>query len=57
MLECRKYKEQRMALRKSVGIGRMKMDKLLGDVKIIKHIAVFSISVNRLKIPLTIFAP
>jgi hypothetical protein len=49
VLECRKYKEQRMALRKNVGTGRMKLDRLLGDVKIIKHTVEYINATNRLK--------
>ena len=37
-----------MALKKKVRIGRMKMDKLLGDVKIIKHTMEYINGTNRL---------
>jgi len=45
MLECRKYKVQRITLKREVGIGRMKM---LGDVKMIKHTAEYINATNRL---------
>jgi ribonuclease HI len=38
LLECREYKTQRDALRRTVGSGKMKMQILLGDPKYIKHI-------------------
>ena len=37
LLECRKYNEQRKTLRKEVGPGRMRTEKLLGYPKLIKH--------------------
>jgi len=37
LLECRNYKEQRKLLKKNVGTGKMKTDKLLGDAKLLKH--------------------
>ena len=48
MLECRKYKEQRRALKKKVGTGRMKIDRRLGDVKTIKHTVEYINATNRL---------
>ena len=48
MLECRKYKVQRMTLKREVGIGRMKMETLLGDVKMIKHTVEYINATNRL---------
>ena len=38
LLECRKHTAQRKKLRKEVGVERMKVYKLLGDPKLIKHI-------------------
>ena len=37
LLECRKYNEQRKKLRREVGPGRMRMEKLLGYPKLVKH--------------------
>ena len=37
LIECRNYKEQRKKLHKDVGMGKMKMDILLGDPSMIKH--------------------
>ena len=37
LLECGNYKEQRKLLRKNVGTGKMKLNRLLGDTSIIKH--------------------
>jgi hypothetical protein len=37
LLECRRYVKQRSTLRKEVGIGGMRVDKLLGEPKTIKH--------------------
>ena len=37
LLECRNYREQRKKLRREVGRGKMRMEILLGDPKIIKH--------------------
>jgi len=37
LLECPNYKEQRKELRKTVGMWKMRIDKLLGDIKLIPH--------------------
>ena len=37
LLECRKYNEQRKKLRREVGPGRMRIEKLLGYPKLVKH--------------------
>jgi hypothetical protein len=37
LLECRRYWRQRSKLRKEVGAGRTRMDKLLGCPEIIQH--------------------
>jgi ribonuclease HI len=37
LLECRNYREQRNKLRREAGKGMMRMERLLGDPKIIKH--------------------
>jgi hypothetical protein len=47
MLECRKYKVQRRTLKRKVGIGRMKMETLLRDVKMIKHTVEYINATNR----------
>jgi hypothetical protein len=37
LLECPRYSESRKELRKEVAVGKIKVAKLLGDKKIIKH--------------------
>jgi hypothetical protein len=37
LLECRNHRDQRKKLRNEVGRGKMRMEALLGDPKIIKH--------------------
>jgi hypothetical protein len=37
LLECRRYAKQRCTLRKEVGTGGMRVDKLLGEPKNIRH--------------------
>src|ERR1700731_4791395 len=37
LLECRKFREQRMKLRKEIGTAKMRVTRLLGDTKLIKH--------------------
>ena len=37
LLECRNFREQRRKLRSEVGTGKMRVGRLLGDPKIIKH--------------------
>ena len=37
LLECKNYKESRKDLRKRVSIGKMKVARLLGYTKILKH--------------------
>lgn len=37
LLECRKYNEQTKNLRKEVGAGKVKVEKLLGYPTVIKH--------------------
>ena len=37
LLECRNYRDQRKKLRREAGKGKMRMEILLGDPKIIKH--------------------
>jgi hypothetical protein len=36
-LECPNNKEQRKELRKNLGTWKMRIDKLLGDIKLLKH--------------------
>jgi hypothetical protein len=47
LLECRRYKEERKQLRKSVGWGKMKVKKLLGSTKVFKHTMEFIKSTRR----------
>jgi ribonuclease HI len=47
LLECRRYKEERKQLRKSAGWRMMKMEKLLGNTKAIKHTIEFVKSTGR----------
>ena len=44
-MECRKYNEQRKTLRKEVGPGRMRTEKLLGYPKLIKHTMQYVIAI------------
>ncbi len=37
LLECRKFREQRKKLRKEIGTVKMRVARLLGDTKLIKH--------------------
>ena len=46
MLECRKYNEQRKKLRKEVEAGKIKVEKLLGYPKLIKHTMEFVTTTN-----------
>ena len=47
LLECRRYKEERKQLRKSVGWRKMKVEKLLGSRKVAKHTMEFIKSTRR----------
>jgi ribonuclease HI len=47
LMVCRKYERLRDRMRKEVGIGGMKMEKLLGDHRRIKHTAEFIESTER----------
>ena len=47
LLVCTKYKEQRMELRKKVGARGMKVERLLGDKKLIRHTLEFVEETNR----------
>lgn len=49
LLECELYVEQRKELRKNIGIGRMKVEKLLGDPKLVKHTVEFVASTKGLQ--------
>ena len=49
LMECRNYKEQRKALRKNVGLGRMKLHEILGNAKIIKHTMEYTKATKRLE--------
>ena len=47
LLECRSYKEERRLLRKKVGWGKMKVEKLLGNIKVFKYTMEFVKSTGR----------
>jgi hypothetical protein len=47
LMVCPKYERLRDKLRKEVGIGGMKMEKLLGNHRRIKHTAEFIDSTER----------
>jgi hypothetical protein len=47
LMVCQKYERLRDRLRKKVGIGGMKMEKLLGDHRRVKHTAEFIESIER----------
>ena len=50
MLECALYWEQRKELRKKVGAGRMRIEKLLGHSKLVRHTVEFIASTKGLQI-------
>ena len=50
LLECRNYREQRKKLREKVGNGKMRMERLLGDPKTIKHTVEYIKETERLGI-------
>jgi len=47
-LECPKYKEQRKELRKSVGTWKLRIDMLLGDVKLLKYMTEYIKATGRM---------
>jgi predicted regulator of amino acid metabolism with ACT domain len=49
LLVCPKYKKQRDKMRKEVRVGRMKMAKLVGDHRRVKHTVEFIESTERLE--------
>ena len=49
LLECRNYREQRKKLRKEVGTGKMRVERLLGDPKMIKHTLEYIKATDRLE--------
>lgn len=49
LMECRKYREQRKTLRKNVGMGRMKVRILLGNIKVLKHTVEYIATTRRLE--------
>ena len=49
LLECRKFREQRKKLRKEVGTVKMRVARLLGDTKLIKHTVEFINATGRLE--------
>ena len=50
LLECKLYVEQRKELRKKVGVGRMRVEKLLGYPRLVKHTVEFVASTKGLDI-------
>ena len=53
LLECQLYVAQRKELRKNVRVGRMRVEKLLGYPKLIKHTVGFVVSTKGLQISCT----
>ena len=49
LLECRKFREQRTKLRKKVGTTKMRVARLLGDTKLIKHTLEYINATGRLE--------
>ena len=49
LLECRRYKDQRKTLRREVGMGKMRVDRLLGDPKLIRHTMEYITATGRLE--------
>ena len=49
LMECRNYREQRKKLRREAGAGKMKMERLLGDPKVIKYTLEYIKATNRLE--------
>ena len=49
LLECRKFREQRMKLRKEIGTAKMRVTRLLGDTKLIKHTMEYINATGRLE--------
>jgi predicted regulator of amino acid metabolism with ACT domain len=49
LLVCLKYEKQRDKMRKEVGVGGMKMAKLLGDHRRVKHMVEFIESMEQLE--------
>ena len=47
LLKCALYEKERDWMRKEVGIEGMRMSKLLGDPKLIKHIIQFIVDTKR----------
>ena len=49
LLECRKFREQRKKLRKEIGAGKMRVSRLLGDTKLLKHTLEYINATRRLE--------
>src|SRR5947207_12439867 len=49
LLECRKFREQRKKLRKEVEIAKMRVARLLGNTKLIKHTLEYINAIGRLE--------
>ena len=50
LLECRRYHEERIKLRKEIGKGRLTLGKLLGEPQAIKHMIEYVKATKRLQI-------
>ena len=50
LLECQNHKEVRKRLRNKVGFGRMKVAKLLGDIKILEHTLEYIKATKRMEV-------
>lgn len=48
LLQCRTYKEERKKLRKEAGAGKMKIQVLLGNPKVLKHTMQYITNTKRL---------
>ena len=49
LLECRNYREQRKRLRREVRTGKTRVERLLGDPKMIKHTLEYIRTTGRLE--------
>jgi len=49
LLKCQRYVEERKEVRKNVGVGGMRIEKLLGYPKLVKHTVEFVASTKGLQ--------
>ena len=49
LLECRRYHDERIKLRKEIGTGRLTMGKLLGDAQAMRHTLEYVKATKRLE--------